>query len=1021
MIPMSSVVNALTNTEELSNEKLDKIESYINDQMKQSKIPGMSVVIVNGEETIFKKGFGYSDIQSDKRVTSETLFEMGSTSKAFTALAISQLEKEGLISLNDSVGKYIPWLNLTYNGEDINVTIEQVLHHTSGIPFKSIDKIPVSESESALEETVRTLVSTELTSKPGTSFEYATINYDILGLIISTISKQSYEDYIKKNILEPAGLNNTYLFRKDAAKGDMSKGYKIGFLKPRQYDAPMYRGNTPAGYFITNGNDLEKWLKIQLGTNTESKLDKEAIEKTHTPNALVNATSDGSAYAAGWYVNRSWGVIFHPGDNPNFSSSIVLKPNEKIGVAVLANMDSNFTQRIAAGIQSILADNEPVQNTRDSYISMDKLASTAAIVLIPVMIAITVLLIIAFVQILQGKRMLSFNGARSIIGYGAALVLILALEYCLYKVPYIINNGVTWRTVKVFAPNTLHIAALEISILIVLIFLYLVSINLFKRVDDKSYISIVILSIVSGLGNALVVFMVNESLNASNEYRLELVLTFLIGIVLYVVGQKIVRSKLIKITNKMVYDLRIDLLSKILGSSYEKLEKVESGKIQAAMNNDTELVSNFPNVIVTGATNLITLICCFIYLGFISIYGLLLSVAIIAAIASIYFIAGRRANRLWESTRDMQNVFFRYITDVIGGFKELSLNTSKSEDFKNDMEKVCYDFREKRSRAAIGFANVFIIGELLFTSAVGVVAFLFPVVFKQLQADSLRSFILVLLYMTGPVNALLNVIPGIVQIRISWRRVKLLIKELSELNDNQVEVLGDNKQKSELALQLNNVQYEYSNESGDNFKVGPINYTFNSGEIVFITGGNGSGKSTLAKLLTGLYSPQQGEILLNGVKTSSRDLGENYSTIFGDFYLFEKMYGIDYKSKEAEINKYLDILQIKDKVQISDGAFSTTKLSTGQRKRLALMISYLEDRPIYLFDEWAADQDPEFRKFFYRELLPELKNKGKCIIAITHDDRYFNTADRLIKMELGKIVDEEFEGGNSNIAATIEM
>jgi cyclic peptide transporter len=327
--------------------------------------------------------------------------------------------------------------------------------------------------------------------------------------------------------------------------------------------------------------------------------------------------------------------------------------------------------------------------------------------------------------------------------------------------------------------------------------------------------------------------------------------------------------------------------------------------------------------------------------------------------------AGRHANRLWESTRDMQNVFFRYITDVIGGFKELALSNVKSEEFKSDMENVCCDYRDKRGKAAIGFANVFIIGELLFTSAIGVVAFLFPVVFKQLQADSLRSYILVLLYMTGPVNGLLNIIPNAVQIRISWRRVKVLIKELSDLGDNHVEARKDNKVQSKVTLQLKNVQYEYSNESGESFEVGPINYTFNSEEIIFITGGNGSGKSTLAKLITGLYVPKNGEILVNGEKISCRELGENYSTVFGDFYLFEKMYGIDYESKEAEINKYLDILQIKDKVQITNGAFSTTKLSTGQRKRMALMISYLEDRPIYLFDEWAADQDPEFRRFFY--------------------------------------------------------
>jgi ABC-type siderophore export system fused ATPase/permease subunit len=130
-------------------------------------------------------------------------------------------------------------------------------------------------------------------------------------------------------------------------------------------------------------------------------------------------------------------------------------------------------------------------------------------------------------------------------------------------------------------------------------------------------------------------------------------------------------------------------------------------------------------------------------------------------------------------------------------------------------------------------------------------------------------------------------------------------------------------------------------------------------------------------------------------------LSEKYSGVFSDFYLFDKLYGIDYKDKEEEIRKYLEILQLDNKVRIKEGKFDTIKLSTGQKKRLALLVAYLEDRPIYIFDEWAADQDPEFRLFFYDTILPELKERGKCVIAITHDDRYFNVADKIIKMDMG--------------------
>lgn len=153
--------------------------------------------------------------------------------------------------------------------------------------------------------------------------------------------------------------------------------------------------------------------------------------------------------------------------------------------------------------------------------------------------------------------------------------------------------------------------------------------------------------------------------------------------------------------------------------------------------------------------------------------------------------------------------------------------------------------------------------------------------------------------------------------------------------------------------------------------------------------------------------PSKGAITLNNNEVSDQTLREQFSTVFSDFYLFDKLYGIDYKGRENEIHQYLQLLQLDKKVEIVDGEFSTTKLSTGQKKRLALLVTYLEDRPIYLFDEWAADQDPEFRLFFYDTLLPNLKGRGKCVIAITHDDYYFNRADKVIKMELGRMVQRE--------------
>lgn len=297
---------------------------------------------------------------------------------------------------------------------------------------------------------------------------------------------------------------------------------------------------------------------------------------------------------------------------------------------------------------------------------------------------------------------------------------------------------------------------------------------------------------------------------------------------------------------------------------------------------------------------------------------------------------------------------------------------------------------------------MFVIGELLFTLAIGSVVFVFPIVLKTLENNQIASYVFILLYMTGPVHGILDTIPELISVKVALKRINGLLEEVEKYTfDDNREGLSSN---DSINLKLDNVEYCYDENDCKAFKIGPLNYEFKSGEITFITGGNGSGKSTLAKLLTGLYSPTKGYVSLNDNKNPGKILCESYTTVFSDFHIFEKLYGIDYENKMDEINKYLKILQLDKKVTIDNGKFSTTKLSTGQRKRLALLITYLEDRPIYLFDEWAADQDPEFRKFFYNTLLPELKERGKCVIAVTHDEFYFERADNIIKMDMGQMV-----------------
>ena len=206
--------------------------------------------------------------------------------------------------------------------------------------------------------------------------------------------------------------------------------------------------------------------------------------------------------------------------------------------------------------------------------------------------------------------------------------------------------------------------------------------------------------------------------------------------------------------------------------------------------------------------------------------------------------------------------------------------------------------------------------------------------------------------------------------------------------------------------------YAYPREFGDrHFTLGPLHWTLHPGELIFLSGGNGSGKSTFVKLLTGLYAPNAGDIRLDGqpITEENREwYRQLFSVVFSDFYLFDNLLGLAAAGLDAQAQHYLEQLQLDHKIQVTDGVLSTTALSQGERKRLALLTAYLEDRQIYVFDEWAADQDPQFKDIFYTNLLPALKAKRKTVLVISHDERYFFLADRLLKLEDGKLIDGQY-------------
>lgn len=625
-------------------------------------------------------------------------------------------------------------------------------------------------------------------------------------------------------------------------------------------------------------------------------------------------------------------------------------------------------------------------------------------------------------EICTKERRFKTNGIKDVGAVFLSLTLIAGISYCLYRAPYALYSGTTWRMIYEFGPSTLIKAVQCLAVVIPLFYIYYLLTHFFAKEKDKPYFLIIILSIVSAMGNSLIIFIINQALNMiiggeSRSIGIDsgLYMYYLLGIALFTMCAMLVRKRLIAITNQVVYDKRVQIIEQLLNTPYDSFENIENGKIHAALNNDTETISGFVNALVNGLTGVITLVTCFIYLGTIDLIGMVFSVLVIGIGIGLFLYISSIAEKKFEQNRDVQNQFFKFINDMVDGFKELCINRIKRSEFSKDMEESCKKYRDTRIDGENLFVGVSVLGEILYIFVVGLVVFLFPILFPSIQNNTLRSYVLIYLYMGGIVNQEIYLVPGLMRVMVSWRRIIQFINEVTVEKSTSSPV--GHVYEENIEIKVSNVKYQYKNDSGEQFSVGPISIDFQSGEIVFISGGNGSGKSTLAKLISGLYKPDEGEIALNGKKIEPEELGSYYTAIFSDFYLFDKMYGIEYKKKYDEIKKYLKILRIEDKVSIRDGFFSSVKLSTGQRKRLALLVSYLENKPIFLFDEWAADQDPEYRQFFYKVLLPELKARGKIVIAITHDDRYFKDADKHIKMETGQIVSLDIYSNEQKILA----
>ena len=483
------------NSEDLFDSAVYSIDNFAAEAMDKTGTPGCSVAVVCKDKSLIKT-YGFSNREAGELVTEDTLFEIGSVSKAFTALGILYLEKQGLVDLNDSVKKYIPWLTLNFNGfyegreykGDVEVTVKHVFEHESGIPFNTIGYIPEGSSEDMLERTVRNLADSELEFFPGTQYLYATINYDILGLIIQYVSGQSYEDFMIEKIFRPLKLYNTYIRRGDAlATGKFAKGYKRLFMTSQPYDAPEYRGNTPAGYIVTNAVDMIRWMQIQMGIADDiPQFYEELIKRSHTYREEPLNLGD-TVFSAGWSLTIGTGQLSFAGSNPNFAASIMMDMKSKTGICVLENQNSNASGHIASNFFNTLNKTGYTEITTDMYQSQD---DTFTVVFLNILIfsaVILILILITVTQIIRKKRIRAEITYKTVITLLSVTAVTAILVFILIKIPSMMFFGFPWEAISVWGSSLILISFITAVCSVLLFYIYAVLLMFYEKSGKKNY------------------------------------------------------------------------------------------------------------------------------------------------------------------------------------------------------------------------------------------------------------------------------------------------------------------------------------------------------------------------------------------------------------------------------------------------------------------------------------------------------------------------------------------------------
>jgi putative ATP-binding cassette transporter len=515
----------------------------------------------------------------------------------------------------------------------------------------------------------------------------------------------------------------------------------------------------------------------------------------------------------------------------------------------------------------------------------------------------------------------------------------------------------------------------------------------------------VFFSALVGITGALIIALLNQAagLVAQSETSTFEFFAFLICLAFYVYFYRKNNHESVTSTQGMVYRFRLNIIYLVLKSDLRLFDKVSKSEIRTTINRDTQIVSQAVVSLVGVVQSCSILFFSLIYLATLSWISSILILAFLLISMSAFIAFEKTARDGLVASFVNETATFNYFDQFLSGFQEIKMSSQKANSFIHDLILSAKKTRQLRQDSQVTIGAIFSYIQVSLYFVVGMVIFLVPLLSDGFQ-DVVAKVATTSLFMLGSFQGVFQSIPMVINAETSAGQLLNLQKRLE---DAALPIKEEDQTLDQVnTLSFDQISYQYPEQNEiTRFDLGPISYAFEAGKTYFVRGSNGAGKTTFIRILLGLYVPTSGTISINGnivnqpTNGAYRDL---FAVVFSDFYLFKKLYGIG-PAKLIEAKSLVQMFRLEDKVSVLDDEFDTINLSTGQRKRLALMEALLEDKPFVVLDEWAADQDPEFRRYFYQVLIPYMKKLGKTVIAISHDDKYYDCADEIITIDKGKL------------------